>query len=68
MAEKNNSVFELENEEMANVSGGRKGFIQEPHCRECGQKLDNYGGEYKCTTEGCSLKGKTQYPQNLNWY
>ena len=71
MTEKSNGVFELENEEMANVSGGKEEghfFTTEPHCRECGQKLENFSGKYKCTTEWCSLKGKTQKIWELDWH
>ena len=76
MKENNNTVSELNNEEMAHVSGGdaeidrgiHHNFTKEPHCRACGQKVDTFSGEYKCTTEGCRLKGKSQKIQDLDWY
>ena len=80
MTEKDNGVFELEKEEMARVSGGGNGInspekpqinprlVQEPHCRACGYRVENFSGEYKCTTEWCRLKGKTQKTEDLDWY
>ena len=75
MTENNHGVSELNKEEMAHVSGGIwdthdafYNLTNEPHCKGCGQKIDTFSGEYKCTTEGCRLKGKTQSPQDLDWY
>ena len=80
MTEKKNSVFELEKEEMARVSGGGLPYepaepikkdprlIEQPHCRLCRLKVDSYEGSYKCITKGCDNEGHILNPQDMVWF
>lgn len=62
--------MELTREEMSSVTGGdiKRGFTNQPHCKDCGKVIEPFGGVYKCNTPGCPRKGDVQSYQEMDWY